>query len=588
MKRILSLIVCTVVALTVFAHERSDEEMKTIAAAKMNVAQMVKGYGTIAPVSISKVKETATYTIFDSSAGEGFVIVSRNEAYPAVIGYSTGSFDADNLPCCMQWWLDGIDRQMARTPKHAPAHTSRASYTPVPPFIKTKWGQADPFNRKAPEIDGQRPPVGCVAVTLAQSMNYYRYPAKAKFDGSYTINGDGNSIDVSVNSSYSWSFLEGYGYYFPEGYTKSEDVLYFDPGRKGTLVAQLCIDCAYAVYMDFRLNGSGSSAIFAAAALTQSFGYPEACVKFASRDDMKDDEKFKEIIYSEMQHQCPVIFGGQDVKDGGHAFVVDGMNEDGLVHVNWGWNGRYDGYYDILLMNPPQNNESFSSSQRIVYGIRTTPLESDKPEPRLQTVDNKPYTFSINSDTDDAGKKHIAIHIGFQGGFCNYTAASFDGEVGLFGTDLTTGKNFVISETDPFDAKPLYGYYLQQPAELYYYYVENELIQGHTYRLSFGGRDKIEGEWHGIICDGKEIAYDVMFTGNAATSTISEMKDVLFDGVREVNADLNTADDGMTRVFDTTGRLVHIAPSAQFNLWEVPARGILVVKQGNNVRKVVR
>jgi hypothetical protein len=47
-------------------------------------------------------------------------------------------------------------------------------------------------------------------------------------------------------------------------------------------------------------------------------------------------------------------------------------------------------------------------------------------------------------------------------------------------------------------------------------------------------------------------------------------------------------DDGITRVYDMQGRLVHTAPTATFNLWKVPARGVLVVKQGNTVRKVAR
>lgn len=32
---------------------------------------------------------------------------------------------------------------------------------------------------------------------------------------------------------------------------------------------------------------------------------------------------------------------------GDHAFVYDGYDENGLVHVNWGWAGLDDGYFDI-------------------------------------------------------------------------------------------------------------------------------------------------------------------------------------------------------------------------------------------------
>ena len=46
--------------------------------------------------------------------------------------------------------------------------------------------------------------------------------------------------------------------------------------------------------------------------------------------------------------------------------------------------------------------------------------------------------------------------------------------------------------------------------------------------------------------------------------------------------------DVLTLVYDTVGRLVYTAPTARFNLWDVPVRGILIVKDGDSVRKVVR
>ncbi len=37
---------------------------------------------------------------------------------------------------------------------------------------------------------------------------------------------------------------------------------------------------------------------------------------------------------------------------GGHNFIIDGYDQDGLVHVNWGWHGQENGYFDIALLNP--------------------------------------------------------------------------------------------------------------------------------------------------------------------------------------------------------------------------------------------
>ena len=34
----------------------------------------------------------------------------------------------------------------------------------------------------------------------------------------------------------------------------------------------------------------------------------------------------------------------------GHNFVIDGYDENGLVHVNWGWYGQENGYFDIATL----------------------------------------------------------------------------------------------------------------------------------------------------------------------------------------------------------------------------------------------
>ncbi len=592
MKRTLFLIACTALALTTYAFDRSEEEMKAIAAAKLNTAQMVKSLNTPAtPVSIAKAMETSSYTIFEATSGEGFVIVSRDDNYPAVLGYSTGAFNAD-MPCCMKWWLKGIEQEMTQPNARRLAPTKRAGqYTPVAPFIKSKWGQYDPFNRKCPKVDGELPPVGCVATSLAQAINYYQYPKSAQFESIYSIKDSNHENEVKVNSKYSFPFLDGYGYYFLDGYTSREDYQYVNPGIKGTLVAQLCVDCAYATYMTFDNSGSSSATMYSATALTEKFGYPVESVKYANRSFLsdQDQEKWNNIIYSEMQKKCPILYGGTDAKDGGHAFILGGMDADGLVYVDWGWNGSDDGYYDITLMNPKTSGQSFKEHQSMVYGIRTEPLPTDLPEPRIYSVDGNPYTFRITNETDEAGQKHIAIHVHFTGGIVNYSTNTFDGMMGLFGTDVTEGRNWVIIDQDSLQLESLSGYFLKQPAELYYYYVEDRLKPGHTYRLSFGGRDFAEDQWHSILCYGGEIGYEIKYTGIPATTTISEVKDVLYDGIRDIpSTPLTAIDDGITRVYDASGRLVHTVPTDQFNLWDIRSHGILIIKQGEKVRKVVR
>ncbi|MBQ5460819.1 MAG: C10 family peptidase, partial [Bacteroidaceae bacterium] len=57
--------------------------------------------------------------------------------------------------------------------------------------------------------------------------------------------------------------------------------------------------------------------------------------------------------------------GGSDA--GGHAFVCDGYDTVDFVHINWGWGGRYDGYYAIHLLDG--GGYQFSDDQSIIVGI---------------------------------------------------------------------------------------------------------------------------------------------------------------------------------------------------------------------------
>ena len=39
-------------------------------------------------------------------------------------------------------------------------------------------------------------------------------------------------------------------------------------------------------------------------------------------------------------------------KDVGHEFVFDGYDTQDMVHVNWGWGGVNNGYFEVASLNP--------------------------------------------------------------------------------------------------------------------------------------------------------------------------------------------------------------------------------------------
>ena len=533
------------------------------------------GSNTGKAIKVDCVYEESGYAVFAPSTDDAFVILSKSDLTSPVLGYSQSRFDPKDMPNDMRWYLSVVSRNIQEAElRNVELKSSRkAATTPVEPFITTLWHQGDPYNLLTPK----NYPAGCVAVAMAQCINYCQYPGNVDFRGyAYCSESPGSKryvVDsLDIQGIYFFPFLNIYG--------RATD-------RQKNSVAKLIRDCGYASYMQYDKNGSGTYNYLGGAALVESFKYPEAAVKVADRRCFTSADEWNAIIYREMQAKCPVIFGGSDETSGGHAFVLCGLDDAGLVYVNWGWGGDGNGFYDIALMNPP--GMKFTDGQNMVYGIRSKALPSDRAEPRIYSNDYNPYTFRYSIDEDDNGVSHQVIHIHSTAGFFNMTPSTFDGEFGIFGLDMTTGEPWAIKETDPVTWESGTGYYLKEPAELFYYYVENQMIPGHTYRLSFGSRDKREGVWHSIQAEGGEVAYDVYFTGEEATTTFSERTEAyIVDGVKGIAASSVHESDAITRVYDLQGRLLYTVPTERFNLWDVPVRGTLIVKTGNTVRKVVR
>ena len=547
--------------------------MRTIAANKLNSAANVKGrQGGVQAQDFRCISETPAYAVFEPESSDAFVIVSKSDLTKAVIGYAERPFNVNQLSPSLRWYLESVEQTILEAEaKDKALAPTQATYHPVKPFITTMWHQASPFSDLTPK----NYPAGCVAIAMAQCINYCQYPTTVNFRGYYAYLPSSSSsrytIDsLDINSLYIYPFLDSYG--------RATD-------KQKKRVATLARDCGYACYMRYAPDGSGAYSSYAGSALVNCFNYPEACIKYLHSSFTTHDE-WHGIIYSELMKECPIIMGAADENAGGHAFVLCGIDEDGLVYVNWGWGSDGDGYYSIDLMNI--EDFSFKINQEIIYGIRSTALDTDIRRPRWSSIDAEPYTYSFSMEEDNNGKSRPTLHITFNAGIENLTPTTLEGECGLFGQDLTTGESWHITETDP--VKWSSGAYIDvdEPTALYYYFLDDDLIPGHTYRMSFGTHDKVENEWHSVLCLGGEIAYDIYYTGNITTSTISEVKHIIpVDAIAAPTA--KTLDnDGLTRVYDLQGRLLYTSPTASFNLWDVPAHGVLVIKEGDKTRKVAK
>ena len=142
--------------------------------------------------------------------------------------------------------------------------------------------------------------------------------------------------------------------------TREYDPLGTDEQRKA--VATLMRYCGQAVKMMYNPAEKGSSSahsLYIPEALINYFDYK--AVQPIIRKSILDIDAWEDIIYGEFAAGRPMVYYGQS-DSGGHGFVCDGYDGQGLFHINWGWSGAGDGYFSLSVLNPYSNVSAGSVS----------------------------------------------------------------------------------------------------------------------------------------------------------------------------------------------------------------------------------
>ena len=295
--------------------------------------------------------------------GGGFVIASADERALPVLGYSDkGAIDWQQMPDNMRAWLTsysqainelgdgcsvtGVDEQ--------PTNTGKAA---IEPLLKTTWNQDKPYWDKAPLDPNRHLPslTGCVATAMAQVMNYHQWPkAACTAIPAYDVGFEPNiqHYDELPATTIDWdNMLADY-----------EKMSYTD--AQADAVATLMRYCGQSVQMLYSSGLSSTGGGLMADALRLYFDY-DPNVYYATRTYYGIDE-WEDLIYNELATNGPVPYCGQ-TDAGGHSFVCDGYDGNGLFHINWGWGGDADGYFSLSVLNPQRNSGAGASSSTMGY-----------------------------------------------------------------------------------------------------------------------------------------------------------------------------------------------------------------------------
>ena len=305
--------------------------------------------------------------IFNADGG-GFVIVAGDDAYGDFIGYSDhGSFISDEVPPSLTDWLDCVSRRMETARSDIPQKAPRraAYHQAISPLIETQWSQGvkdsegNAYNLLSPVIDGRHCPSGCVAVAMAQVMNYHQWPQEA----CDAVPGYENSVgDITLEALPQMDFAWGDMLSTYDGSESEEQRM---------AVANLIRYCGQAAKTMYFTDKAEAYAEGASSALTTIFGYAHT-IRHLKRDNTNAEE-WEQAIYKELASSRPVIyFGSSD--NGSHAFICDGYNDAGFYHINWGWGGHYDGYFNLSILVPEEPIEDnpgkdYSYHQHALTGI---------------------------------------------------------------------------------------------------------------------------------------------------------------------------------------------------------------------------
>ena len=196
------------------------------------------------------------------------------------------------------------------------------NHSRVTTLIRTKWSQSSPYNDLCPVINDTVAPAGCVAIAVGQIAAFYRLPSEEN-----------------------WDILANFKRYDENGVEITVDRTSADTTILADYVHRL------GVYMNMEYGTTGSSTD-----IYKARKYLRRKIEVNARVNKWDWDR----VRGRVRKGIPVYMQGFR-PEAGHAWIIDGYlvqrkynqaypygyMEHYLVHINWGWGGRCNGYFAI-------------------------------------------------------------------------------------------------------------------------------------------------------------------------------------------------------------------------------------------------
>lgn len=564
MRKIYFLLFSLSLAFSLQARERTAGEMKQIALSQLGLSAATRSQSAD---EVKQMYAADMLTIYGND--KAFVVVSKDTQFTPVLGYSDAPFDAEHLPTDFCWWMAQISASMRRGYQSDYVPSTRATGDGTY-LVKALWGQESPYSDACPAV------TGCVATAMAQIMYYYGYPAIGTGTNcTYTY--EGTTETRSFNTTYEWDKMVD-DYY--------NSTVFLSKARKQA-VANLMFDAGTAVHMQYSNSGSGAYTYDAATAFVKNFSYDSLSVNMLNRF-LYSDTEWMDIISKEITSGRPILYTGADSVAGGHAFIFDGLDGNGRVHINWGWNGSANGFYSIADLSPGDTilasnlKYHFNVGQQMVIGLKNHAEADAEDSYHSQWCSDSTIVYS------SAAKDSLTLELA---NLYNMDYQTFSGKILLLLINQTSNDTTAVDLLDVNDhttGTVGYGYGMSLrgkdgKVKLQKFSLKDDLgLKAGTYKVCLASQsDKQTVPTLFRVSGGESSA--VFAYGADGTVTFNPTT-----GISSVRVNKPQPSDGTVRVYDASGRLVLTTTVSAYRSDDIPGHGLFIIRQGEKTQKVVK
>jgi hypothetical protein len=471
--------------------------------------------------------ETPEHYIFQGEDGNGFVIVAADDACNPIIAYSfDGALPDGGLPDNMRAWLQWIDDQIRFVRDNkieaSPQVKKQWQFTKAGGagnvLTTAQWNQIAPYNEKCPDDGADRSLTGCVATATAIVMRYHKWPkeGKGRTEEYYTETKKIKVQSRNLEHSYDWSNM-------PLDYNNTYT------NAQAREVAVLMADIGAAFKADY--TSESTSASYNTGVLYRNFGYSSS-MRFIARESYGNEE-WATILKNEINAKRPVLYSGNSEGNDGHAFVIDGYDNGGFFHINWGWGGdngkNADGFYSLNYL-VPNETYSFNDNQSAIINVKPAD-ENDKIKNWLTFMYRGLYCYSTRFESG------VPFNIGIN--LYNNSDFDFSGDIILAVTDRNGNIKEILKE---YNYKSFWGLNTQQTVV-----VEGEITVGDRIRAFY--KSENETDWSVITSVSGSVPWEILI---AKEYYLHEITSFTYDNEHK-EVEIKTRKDAVVKLYDPDG-----------------------------------